>query len=161
MHIFCEGYLDELMDVIELCCPPKNGSRRAESDAAYKPESLLNICELLRFCVIHHFNEIRWFFSLIMTCSFCYAICDSFLVHSQMCVQLLFCSFYFYLSDVIKKILYLTRRRERFLVVAAVRFVRTIISSCADVSIFVLHLLDLDDQYILPCFLINLLVLIK
>nr|CAD1816900.1 unnamed protein product [Ananas comosus var. bracteatus] len=107
MHIFCEGYLDELMDVIELCCPPKNGSRRAESDAAYKPESLLNICELLRFCVIHHFNEI---------------------------------SFYFYLSDVIKKILYLTRRRERFLVVAAVRFVRTIISSCADDELLLQHI---------------------
>ncbi|KAJ4956492.1 hypothetical protein NE237_013275 [Protea cynaroides] len=105
IDIFYEKHLDQLIDVITASCPLKVGTcsivksagsgGRAESLAVTKPEILLNICELLCFCVLHHPYRIK---------------CN------------------FLVNNVIEKVLSLTRRRERYLVVAAIRFLRTIIS---------------------------------
>lgn len=59
-----------------------------------KPEVLLNICELLCFCVVHHPYRIK-------------------------------CNF---LNNLLDKVLFLTHRREKYVVVAALRVVRTLIS---------------------------------
>ncbi|KAM0893978.1 hypothetical protein ACQ4PT_024780 [Festuca glaucescens] len=104
IEIFYERHLDYLVDVIASCCPPRSITRRATNSAAIgrntevhliKPEILLNICELLCFCVVHHPYRIK---------------CN------------------FLMNNAIEKILTMTRRSEKFLVVAAVRFMRTIIS---------------------------------
>lgn len=104
IEIFYERHLDYLVDVIASCCPPRSITRRATNSAAVgrntevhciKPEILLNICELLCFCVVHHPYRIK---------------CN------------------FLMNNAIEKILTMTRRSEKFLVVAAVRFMRTIIS---------------------------------
>ncbi|KAA8531290.1 hypothetical protein F0562_005999 [Nyssa sinensis] len=104
-EIFYEKHLGQLIDVITSSCPPDSvaqsirkfvgsgGSMEIQSSA--KPEILLNICELLCFCVLHHPFRIK---------------CN------------------FLLNNVIDKVLFLTRRREKYLVVAAVRFVRTLVS---------------------------------
>ncbi|KAJ4768090.1 Serine/threonine-protein phosphatase 4 regulatory subunit 3 [Rhynchospora pubera] len=106
IEIFYEKHLDQLVDVIAQSCPPKNYSKGALNSTSQgrskepnsvpaKSEILMNICELLCFCVVHHPYRIK-------------------------------CSFL--INNAIEKILTLTRRKERFLVVAAVRFMRTIIS---------------------------------
>ncbi|XP_077219478.1 uncharacterized protein LOC143853553 [Tasmannia lanceolata] len=105
IEIFYEKHLDQLVDVLTISCPPKafartigksvGSSGTVESQAVTKPEILSNICELLRFCVLHHPYRIK---------------CN------------------FLLNNIIEKVLFLTRRREKYLVVAAVRFLRTIIS---------------------------------
>uniref|UniRef100_A0A7N0T7L8 Serine/threonine-protein phosphatase 4 regulatory subunit 3-like central domain-containing protein n=2 Tax=Kalanchoe fedtschenkoi TaxID=63787 RepID=A0A7N0T7L8_KALFE len=103
-EVFYEKHLSQLIDVIVSSCPmqecAQSISRSANSDEHHKtncrkPEILLNVCELLCFCVLHHPYRIK---------------CN------------------FLLNNVIDKVLYLTRRREKYLVVAAVRFVRTILS---------------------------------
>jgi len=91
-----------------------------------KPEILLNICELLCSCVVYHpyriknvcvftshlpFNLLKATTSLIM----------------MSCTSLLCCRCNFLLSNSLDKVLFLTRRREKYLVVAAVRFVHTLI----------------------------------
>ncbi|GMJ12272.1 PLATINUM SENSITIVE 2 LIKE, Suppressor of MEK 1 [Hibiscus trionum] len=104
IDIFYEKHLGQLIEVIILSCPDEVGqstsnlasnAERVESQNSTTPEILLNICELLCFCVVHHPYRIK-------------------------------CSFL--LNNVIDKVLLLTRRREKYLVVAAVRFVRTILS---------------------------------
>ncbi|KAF3334539.1 serine/threonine-protein phosphatase 4 regulatory subunit 3B-like isoform X1 [Carex littledalei] len=107
IDIFYENYLDQLVDVIAQSCSLKKYSQGAlnsstgpsrsnESDnLPAKSEILMNICELLCFCVVHHPYRIK-------------------------------CSFL--INNAIEKILTLTRSKERFLVVAVVRFMRTIIS---------------------------------
>ncbi|GFZ09072.1 binding protein [Actinidia rufa] len=105
LDIFYEKHLGQLIDVITSSCHPNSigqsvsksvdSYRSAENQSRAKPEILLNICELLCFCVLHHPYRIK----------------DNFL-----------------LNNVIDKILFLTRRREKYLVVAAVRFFRTLIS---------------------------------
>ncbi|XP_042512288.1 serine/threonine-protein phosphatase 4 regulatory subunit 3-like [Macadamia integrifolia] len=105
IEIFYEKHLDQLIDVITSSCPPKGGTcsvvksagsgGRTGNQAVTKPEILLNICDLLCFCVLHHPYRIK---------------CN------------------FLVNNVIEKVLFLTHRRERYLVVAAVRFLRTIIS---------------------------------
>ncbi|TYJ45504.1 hypothetical protein E1A91_A02G061300v1 [Gossypium mustelinum] len=105
IDIFYDKHLGQLIDVIILSCPSEDvgqstsnlasSAGRVESQNSTKPEILLNICELLCFCVVHHPYRIK---------------CN------------------FLLNNVIDKILLLTRRREKYLVVAAVRFVRTILS---------------------------------
>ncbi|CAM0881167.1 unnamed protein product [Alopecurus aequalis] len=104
IEIFYERHLDYLVDVIASSCHPRSITRRAPNSAAVgrntevhriKPEILLNICELLCFCVVHHPYRIK---------------CN------------------FLMNNAIEKILTMTRRSEKFLVVAAVRFMRTIIS---------------------------------
>ncbi|PSR97907.1 Serine/threonine-protein phosphatase 4 regulatory subunit like [Actinidia chinensis var. chinensis] len=105
IEIFYEKHLDQLIDVITSSCPPNNigqsvstsvGTNESTENKIFaKPEILLNICELLCFCVIHHPYKIK---------------CN------------------FLLNNMIDKVLSLTRRREKYLVVAAVRFLRTLIS---------------------------------
>lgn len=104
IEIFYERHLDYLVDVIASSCPPRIMTRTTSDSAVtgrnievhrLKPEILLNVCELLCFCVVHHPYRIK---------------CN------------------FLMNNAIEKILSLTRRREKFLVVAAVRFMRTIIS---------------------------------
>ncbi|XP_043720303.1 serine/threonine-protein phosphatase 4 regulatory subunit 3-like isoform X2 [Telopea speciosissima] len=105
IEIFYEKHLDQLIDVITSSCPLKGGTcsvvksagsvGRTGSQPVTKPEILLNICDLLCFCVLHHPYRIK----------------SNFLV-----------------NNVMEKVLFLTRRREKYLVVAAVRFMRTIIS---------------------------------
>ncbi|KAK8548820.1 hypothetical protein V6N13_054411 [Hibiscus sabdariffa] len=104
IDIFYEKHLGQLIEVIILSCPDELGQstsnlasniRRVDNQNSTTPEILLNICEFLRFCVVHHPYRIK---------------CN------------------FLLNNVIDKVLLLTRRREKYLVVAAVRFVRTILS---------------------------------
>ncbi|KAL8263404.1 hypothetical protein R6Q59_024753 [Mikania micrantha] len=93
VEIFYERHLDQLISVITSSC--KNSSGNDGFQASAKPEILLNICDLLCFCVLHHPYRIK---------------CN------------------FLLNGVLDKVLHLTRRREKYLVVAAVRFIRTLIS---------------------------------
>ncbi|KAJ4893049.1 serine/threonine-protein phosphatase 4 regulatory subunit 3-like protein [Raphanus sativus] len=96
MDIFYEKHLPELVDVITASCPDKsaNTSEGAAGRISRKPEVLLNICELLCFCIMQDLSRTR--------CSF---------------LQ----------NNVTEKVLHLTRRKERYLVVAAIRFVRTLL----------------------------------
>ncbi|PSR85086.1 Serine/threonine-protein phosphatase 4 regulatory subunit like [Actinidia chinensis var. chinensis] len=105
LDIFYEKHLGQLIDVITSSCHPNSVGQSvsksvdsygsAENQSRAKPEILLNICELLCFCVLHHPYRIKGNF-----------------------LQ----------NNVIDKVLFLTRRREKYLVVAAVRFFRTLIS---------------------------------
>ncbi|KAJ8560458.1 hypothetical protein K7X08_022318 [Anisodus acutangulus] len=105
VEIFYEKHLSQLIDVITSSCPA-NGTAETVSNSessdgvtgkhsCVKPEILLNICDLLCFCIVHHPYRIK---------------CN------------------FLLNNVIDKVLFLTRRKEKYLVVAAVRFMRTLIS---------------------------------
>ncbi|CAN7002697.1 unnamed protein product [Brassica rapa subsp. trilocularis] len=96
MDIFYEKHLPELVDVITSSCPDKsaNTSEGAAGRIITKPEVLLNICELLCFCIMQDLSRTR--------CSF---------------LQ----------NNVTEKVLHLTRRKEKYLVVAAIRFVRTLL----------------------------------
>ncbi|KAF6156957.1 hypothetical protein GIB67_039718 [Kingdonia uniflora] len=104
IDVFYDKHLDQLIDVIISSCPPKavSSSEKSagtgegvEQSCLTKPEILLNICELLCFCVQHHPYRIRGNFLF---------------------------------NNVIGKVLCLTCRREKYLVVAAVRFVRIVIA---------------------------------
>nr|XP_043609693.1 serine/threonine-protein phosphatase 4 regulatory subunit 3-like [Erigeron canadensis] len=102
VEIFYEKHLDQLISVITSSCLPNDASGVGLQSkhfngiyASAKPEILLNICDLLCFCVLHHPYRIK----------------SNFL-----------------LNGVLGKVLYLTRRREKYLVIAAVRFIRTLIS---------------------------------
>ncbi|CAL9219893.1 unnamed protein product [Arabidopsis halleri] len=97
MDIFYEKHLPELVDVITASCPEKSGntSEGAARRIFTKPEVLLNICELLCFCIMQDASRTK--------CSF---------------LQ----------NNVTEKVLHLTRRKEKYLVVAAIRFVRTLLS---------------------------------
>ncbi|KAK4425939.1 Serine/threonine-protein phosphatase 4 regulatory subunit [Sesamum alatum] len=104
VEIFYDKHLDQLIDVITSCAP-NNGSqmdsnsvssdRGSWSQNNVKPEILLNVCDLLSFCVLQHPYRIK---------------CN------------------FLLNNVVDKVLYLTKRREKYLVVAAIRFIRALVS---------------------------------
>ncbi|PIN12862.1 hypothetical protein CDL12_14515 [Handroanthus impetiginosus] len=105
VEIFYEKHFGQLIDAItSSCCPNSDvqiDSKSVSSDGESRdqsmvtPEILLNICDLLCFCVAQHSYRIK---------------CN------------------FLLNNVIDKVLYLTRRREKYLVLAAIRFVRALIS---------------------------------
>ncbi|XP_052207459.1 uncharacterized protein LOC127811543 [Diospyros lotus] len=100
IDIFYERHFSQLLDVITSSCPQNSIDQSADkvevsNQICAKPEILLNICELLGFCVLHHPYKIR---------------------HN------------FLLNNVIDKVLCLTNRREKYLVAAAVRFFRTLVS---------------------------------
>ncbi|GAB2265800.1 hypothetical protein Dimus_000835 [Dionaea muscipula] len=105
VEIFYEKHLSQLIEVITGSCSVEADRREKSVDrndtkfSSAKPEILLNITELLCFCVMHHPNRIK---------------CN------------------FLLNNVFDEVLLLTKRRERYLVVAAVRFFRTSISRCDD-----------------------------
>ncbi|GAB4850809.1 hypothetical protein Ancab_030109 [Ancistrocladus abbreviatus] len=98
IDIFYEKHLVQLIEVVTTSCQGdvhgKSTGGTTVKSTSTKPEILLNICELLCFCVLHHPYRMK----------------------SNI------------LLDNLDKVLLLTRRRERYLIVAAVRFVRTIIS---------------------------------
>ncbi|KAJ0249644.1 Binding protein [Hirschfeldia incana] len=97
LDIFYEKHLPEIVYVITSSCPESSGNT-SEGQARRtrtKPEVLLNICELLCFCIMQDSSRTK--------CSF---------------LQ----------NGVTEKILHLTRRKEKYLVVAAIRFVRTLLS---------------------------------
>ncbi|KAH1200910.1 Serine/threonine-protein phosphatase 4 regulatory subunit 3 [Glycine max] len=114
IDIFFERHLGQLIEVITASCPSENTAdasgksigpgRRIQCQIGTKPEILSNICELLCFCVLHHPYRIKYF----------------------LVAQQYRCNFL--LNNVIEKILLLIRRAERYLVVGAVRFIRTILS---------------------------------
>ncbi|KAJ0232291.1 Serine/threonine-protein phosphatase 4 regulatory subunit-like protein [Hirschfeldia incana] len=90
MDIFCEKHVPELVDFITASCPEKPGI--TSEIASGRVDSLLNICELLCFCV--HQDPSRTIFLL---------------------------------QNVTEKVLFLTRRKEKPVVAAAVRFFRTLL----------------------------------
>lgn len=49
MDIFCEKHVPQLVDFITASCPAKPGI--TSESASRRVDSLLNICELLCFCV--------------------------------------------------------------------------------------------------------------
>ncbi|KAK1435894.1 hypothetical protein QVD17_01666 [Tagetes erecta] len=91
VDIFYKRHLDELLDVITSSCSNRNFGNKKSA----KPEILMNICDLLCFCVPQHPYKIKSIFML---------------------------------PGVIDKVLSLTCRKEKYLVVAAIRFTRTLIS---------------------------------
>ncbi|XP_020254939.1 serine/threonine-protein phosphatase 4 regulatory subunit 3B isoform X2 [Asparagus officinalis] len=105
IEIFYERHLNELVDVIASSCPPKSRSQavRKSSGSGSRDRS---------------------------------AAAPKPEIISNICELLCFCVLHhpykikcnFLMNNAIEKVLYLTRRREKFLVVAAVRFMRTIIS---------------------------------
>lgn len=59
IEIFYEKHLGQLIDVITSSCPPSSSGQTISRSAGVqlnsaKPEILLNICDLLCFCVSHH-----------------------------------------------------------------------------------------------------------
>ncbi|KAF8048578.1 hypothetical protein N665_2473s0005 [Sinapis alba] len=91
MDIFCEKHVPELVDFIIASCPEKPGI--TSESASRRVDSLLNICELLCFCVQQDPSRTT-----------------------------------FLLQNVTEKVLFLTRRKEKPVVAAAVRFFRTLLS---------------------------------
>ncbi|WZZ36678.1 hypothetical protein YC2023_020079 [Brassica napus] len=91
MDIFCEKHIPELVNFITTSCPEKPGDT-SESTSG-RVSSLLNICELLCFCVQQDPSRTT-----------------------------------FLLQNVTEKVLFLTRRKEKSIVAAAVRFFRTLLS---------------------------------
>lgn len=69
VEIFYEKHLSQLIDVLTSSCLPNSdgqiGSKSVSSDggsrsqSTVKPEILLNICELLCFCVVQHPYRIK------------------------------------------------------------------------------------------------------
>nr|VDC92361.1 unnamed protein product [Brassica rapa] len=91
MDIFCEKHIPELVNFITTSCPEKPGDT-SESTSG-RVSSLLNICELLCFCVQQDPSRTT-----------------------------------FLLQNATEKVLFLTRRKEKSIVAAAVRFFRTLLS---------------------------------
>ncbi len=89
------------------------GAAAGEAAAAAPPDAgtIVNIIELLCFCVRHHSYRIKY---------------------------------YVLRNNVVDKVLRLTRRRERYVVVAAVRFLRT----CVDLKDEFYHRCALFDLYL-------------
>ncbi|EPS65576.1 hypothetical protein M569_09201, partial [Genlisea aurea] len=105
VEIFYERHLTQLIDAIASSCMPNTEDdkesnimsldERSRRKGGLRPEILLNICDLLCFCVLQHPYRIK---------------CN------------------FLLDNAIDKVLYLTRRREKYLVLAAIRFLRALVS---------------------------------
>ncbi|CAL4895596.1 unnamed protein product [Urochloa decumbens] len=73
IRVFFDKHLHKLVDVIASSCPPKgiagstSGSVGVDTMVAQhsaKTEILLNICELLCFCVRHHYHRMKVHFSV-------------------------------------------------------------------------------------------------
>uniref|UniRef100_M4DVU1 Serine/threonine-protein phosphatase 4 regulatory subunit 3-like central domain-containing protein n=1 Tax=Brassica campestris TaxID=3711 RepID=M4DVU1_BRACM len=91
MDIFCEKHIPELVNFITTSCPEKPGDTSESTPG--RVSSLLNICELLCFCVQQDPSRTT-----------------------------------FLLQNATEKVLFLTRRKEKSIVAAAVRFFRTLLS---------------------------------
>lgn len=105
IEIFYEQHLDQLIDVIASSCPPKTRSQasRKSSSSGIRDKSLA----ATKPEILSNICELL-----------CFCV-----VHHPYRIK---CNFL--MNNAIEKVLHLTRRREKFLVVAAVRFMRTIIS---------------------------------
>ncbi|XP_026435279.1 serine/threonine-protein phosphatase 4 regulatory subunit 3-like [Papaver somniferum] len=105
IEIFYEKHLDQLIDVIRSSCPP-NGTPRSSVKSN-------GCCEG---------KEIPGFTKPEILSNICELLCFCVLHHPyRMKCKIL-------LNNIVEKVLYLTRRRERYIVVAAIRFLRTVIS---------------------------------
>eukprot|EP00262_Sarcandra_glabra_P022238 TRINITY_DN9807_c1_g1_i1.p1 TRINITY_DN9807_c1_g1~~TRINITY_DN9807_c1_g1_i1.p1 ORF type:complete len:677 (+),score=95.85 TRINITY_DN9807_c1_g1_i1:98-2032(+) len=100
IEIFYEKYLDRLIDVITLSCPQTSGKSVGPGGGM----------------------EIQAATKPEILSSICELLCFCVLHHPHR----IKCNFL--LNNVIEKVLFLTRRREKYLVVAAVRFLRTFLS---------------------------------
>jgi hypothetical protein len=156
IEIFYERHLDYLVDVIASSCPPRSLSRSTSNSVRVggnaeghriKPEILLNVCELLCFCVVHHHYRIKYY--SVQTSSIIPWYFYDFYMHVSKCLLIL-CRCNFLMNNAIEKILTLTRRREKFLVVAAVRFMRTIISRNVRFMDFEFFLFTLLENWKFP-----------
>ncbi|KAJ0979863.1 hypothetical protein J5N97_015337 [Dioscorea zingiberensis] len=105
IEIFYEKHLDQLIDVIASSCPPKITSHKSSKSASSGER-------------LHSHAAIK---PEILS-NICELLCFCVLHHPYR----IKCSFI--INNAIEKVLSLTRRREKFLVVAAVRFLRAIIS---------------------------------
>lgn len=68
MEIFYEKHLNQLIDALSSCWPNSGGQTGSKSQStngesmsqrSVKPEILLNICDLLCFCVLQHPYRIK------------------------------------------------------------------------------------------------------
>ncbi|XP_072955005.1 uncharacterized protein [Typha angustifolia] len=105
IEIFYEKHLDQLIDVIASSCPPKNN----HSTVGKSPG-------------IGRRDEAHAATKPEILSNICELLCFC-VIHHPYRIK---CNFL--MNNAIEKVLSLTRRREKFLVVAAVRFIRTIIS---------------------------------
>ncbi|CAA7058812.1 unnamed protein product [Microthlaspi erraticum] len=93
MDIFCEKHLPELVDFITASCPERPGDTSEGASGRVDSKTLLNICELLSFCVQQDSSRTT-----------------------------------FLIENVAEKVLLLTRRKEKPVVAAAIRFFRNLLS---------------------------------
>ncbi|XXG46860.1 hypothetical protein AAC387_Pa02g1596 [Persea americana] len=105
IEIFYEKYLVQYIDVITASCPPKG-----IAETLYKSTRSGGRVEA------------QIFMKPEILLSICELLCFCVLHHPSRIKH------NFLINSVIEKVLFLTRRREKYLVVAAVRFLRTIIS---------------------------------
>ena len=108
IDIFYEKYMDQLIDVITSACPANGSSylgRKSTCLDGASTGAYLTVPEIIS--------------------NICDLLCFCVLHHSYRI------KYYFLNNDVIEKVLRLTRRKEKYLVVAGIRFLRTIIS-CND-----------------------------
>lgn len=105
VDIFYDKYMDQLIDVITSACPA-NGSTYLDRKSTCLDGSSTGAC----LTVPEILSNI------------CDLLCFCVLHHSHRI------KYYFLNNDVIEKVLRLTRRKEKYLVVAGIRFLRTIIS---------------------------------
>lgn len=135
--------MGQLIEVITASCASENvdrassnlvdPGRRVQNQMGIKPEILSNICELLCFCVLHHPYRIKYvpdvhYVIYLLVCAADHVDCEQGPLFAV-------CRCNFLLNNVIDKILLLTQRREKYLVVGAVRFVRTILSRHVSLNI--------------------------
>lgn len=68
MEIFYEKHLNQLIDVLSSClsnsggqsgCKAESSCGGSRSQRSVKPEILLNLCDLLCFCVLQHPYRIK------------------------------------------------------------------------------------------------------
>ncbi|KAI0504247.1 hypothetical protein KFK09_015197 [Dendrobium nobile] len=105
IEIFFEKHLDQLIDVIASSCPSRNSSHGAQKSTVSDGRGEYNSASKAE-----------------ILSNICELLC--FCVHNH--TYKIRCNFL--KSNALEKVLCLTRRREKFLVVAAVRFMRTVIS---------------------------------
>ncbi|KAL8047559.1 hypothetical protein ABFX02_07G007500 [Erythranthe guttata] len=105
VDIFYEKHFGQLIDAITLSCPPnsdgQNDEKSGSSDGGSRNQSSVKSEILANICDL---------------------LCFCVLQHPYRI------EYSFLLNNVIAKVLYLIRRREKYLVVAAIRFVRTLIT---------------------------------
>ncbi|KAJ9699765.1 hypothetical protein PVL29_005571 [Vitis rotundifolia] len=105
IEIFYEKHLGQLIDVITSSCPKEGGAQSISKSAG--PDGKVESQITTKPEILSNICELL-----------CFCV-----LHHPYRIK---CNFL--LNNVIDKVLFLTRRREKYLVVAAVRFVRTILS---------------------------------